>query len=521
MNGYKVYIEDELIDLDPRSVIGLTLQASAIGSGDLVNRRASYTNQIKVPRTTTNVGVLGHSHILASVTTVPFVKKSCRITSNGFEILNGVAIVKSFERDFALQIFALPKDIAIELGGKMLDELDFGDSPVTWNEAYMDSRRNATTGFCAPVIDYGQIDPAATNSSVTPYNLPSVALKDIVTAILDNAGYTVSGDFYDNDAFFNNMAFTYGRRSWPGTSFKLNEVLPDDVTQKDFLSDIFIKFCLQTRITADLDVELLPMETILNDRAGAANWTKKRANKRERIEFAWDSWAQVNNFKYPDRDVALDFNNYYTNNGALTVANVNIKADRTVYTSITAQDDSVRTYPPGFIAYRRASVFPQIIMGAGQAIYTSVPSDYVFNNTPRGMLVLLRDPTTFTDPFAGTVVEGAIYYDGNSRTDYKVASFAISPYNGNLLVYTPELNNMRWANSFGTAKGFLELYYATLQGILTAGAKKVTRQYLLTDIDIYALDLLQLVYDKDEFFLISKVGPYVSGRITTVELLKL
>ncbi len=517
---YAVYVEDRLLDINPSQVIALTLQASDIGSGDLINRKASFTNQLTVPKTNNNISVLGYSNILNAITTFPFVKKSIRITANGITILQGVVIIKSFDNGFNLQIYSIAKDLAFAIGNKKLDELDFGDSPITWDAAYWEAHRASTSGICCPVVQYGQIDVNAftVSASIGTYYLPSVSYKDILTQILTEAGYTISGTFYSSDDYFNRMVMTYGRKEWPGTSFKINEILPDDITQADFLKDFLIRFGAFFRFS-ESDIEIVTLEGILADTPNAVNWTEKRANKKQTIEYAWDRFGQENFFRYPTQDfVDGATDQSVTSDGMLTVDNENIDASQEIYTSIFAQHESpsgdfgsgVDRGLTGNLVYNYASVSRNILC-ATQRIWDDLPTSYEFDHEPKPMLCLLRDQMTFT----GIGHEGPLLYNGNGYNDFKIATFA---YNGSL---SPELRNMRWQKNFTSDFGFLDLYYPTLQLIMTSGAKKVTREYVLNDLDIYSLDLLTPIFDTDDYFLISKVIDYVSGRITKVELLRI
>lgn len=518
---YQIFINDYEIDLNPNQIIALTLQANAIGKGELSTRKASFTNSISIPKTKNNVSVLDYSNLQNAVTSFPYVRASCRINANGIEILSGVAIVRGFDTSFNLQIYSLPKDLSIAIGGGVLSDLDFGDSPVTWDAAYIDSRRAATTGFCTPVINYGQVNPTVANGTVSDYYLPCVAYKDIITTIIENAGYTVSGDFYDNDDWFNNMVLTYSRTDWPGTSFKINEILSDSITQADFMKDFVIKFGAFFRIVG-LDVEILILDDILNSKTTAVDWTAKRANKKESVKYSWDNWAQSNDFTYPSRK-------YYVENilspvrardgkGSLLNTNVNITAVRKVYQSIFGLDEmpvSTGSGEPGIIEYKVATV-SKTIFGATMPVWDGVPVAYEpFDNDPIPMICLLRDPTTVT--IGGTpYVESTMRYNGVDRADYKIA-YIEKYHSADVPVET-----IHWSGiTPGTDIGFLDRYYATLQTLLTAGVKTITRTYKLNDIDIYSLDLLTPIFDSGDYFLISTVKEYVSGRLTDVELIKI
>jgi hypothetical protein len=535
---YRLFIEGKEVDLDPATIIAVTLQATGIGSGSVTDRLTSYTNQIAVPKTALNVLALDFSDSITSSTDFPYVTKSFRFLSNGLSIMAGAVIITdSNEGIFNLQFYGELKGLGITLGNSVLSDLDFGDTNVTWNQTTMDALRKVRSGFpvnngaiIAPVVNYGQIDPSAVNGSIGDYYLPCVVYKNIIAQIFLDAGYTPFGDFYDNDDFFNRGVMTYGKKSWPGTSFKTNDILPDHITQIDFLKDFLIRFGVFLRFSADT-VELLTLEDILNDTASALDWTTKnrdygRGKKRYGLGYNWPGWAQINKFTYPSVNPDITLSPYVriiSNDGSIDIANTNIDPVRDVYESILYPHQAmhdITTFPidAGQITVQIAAV-SGTIFGATCPVYTSIPAGFEFDNEPKPMLCLLRDQETFTGTGA-PFTESAIYYNGNLRNDYKVAFFAMYPADSLVTVeYTPVLDNMRWRNDFGTAKGFLDLYYPKLETVLDK-AKKVTYWYNLTDVDIAELDLYTLIFDTDTYYLISKVYEFVPGRMTKVDLLK-
>src|SRR6185369_16155767 len=137
---YAIYVEEQLIDLDPKTIIALTLQAGDFASGDIMTRKASYTNQIKVPASPTNIRIFEYANNPKSGSTFPYLKKSITIYANGIRILEGITVIKSFDTFFNLQIYSIPKDLSFRIANLYLSDLDFGDSPITWNAAFMDSK---------------------------------------------------------------------------------------------------------------------------------------------------------------------------------------------------------------------------------------------------------------------------------------------------------------------------------------------------------------------------------------------
>ena len=510
--NYKVYIDDQLLDLSPNQVIGQTLQAGAIANGDLVSRITDYTNQFTVPLTNNNISILEQANFLKIKSLSPYVKKSCRILANGIQIMQGVAIVKAVENNFAIQVYSTPKTITYLLGTSVLSDLDFGDSAITWDAAFWDSRRNATTGWCCPVIEYGQVKKSISDGTIGDVYLPSIAVKDIVTAIFENIGYTVSGDFYDSDEYFNNLILTYSRKDWPVTgTVRMNEILSDYITQAKFLLDLQIKFGIWFRVSGK-NVELVLLEDVLNDQANAIDWTEKRIrNIVDSIQFAWDDWAQSNLFKYPNPikylvPVTEAAKPRLLFDGDLPCLNQDIEIEKTIYESIFSPCQLSKDGFMGVLTYNVSSVSKNIFC-ATQRVWETEPSDYLpFDNEPLPMLLLLRDRNT-------TYAEDTIIYDVTPRSDYKVAYFSRTAYDD---IAT---NVLRWSGVGGEV-GLLDRYYRTLGAILATGSKKVTRYYMLNDLDIYRFDPLKLIFDDGDYFLVNKIFDYVSGHKTKVELLR-
>lgn len=522
---YRIFVNEQELDLNPKTVIALTIQATAIGAGDPNSRLTSFTNQVTVPRSYNNDLALDYSNLIGSSTTFPYSQKLFKIWCNDVQILDGAIVVKSASyTEYNLQFYGLVKGLSLAIGSKVLSDLDFGDSPITWNAAYIDSVRASTTGICAPVLNYGQIENIA-NSTIGTFYLPSVGYKGIVTQILLEAGYTMSGTFYTSDDFFNRMGMSYSRNDWPGTSFKINEILSSEITQISFIQDFLIRFGGFFRITNTL-IEVVTLETMLNDTSNAIDWTEKRVSDQKfNLEFSWTGWSGSNKFTYSTPEGQDIFAVAVTNDGSIQLNNDNLTSSRTVYESIFAPQDAGFSGVSGLISVQSAAV-PGSIFGATIRVWDTTPTDYLpFSNDPKPMLFLFRDQGTFTftPPVGPPIVttESAIVYDGNSRTDYKVAMFAMTPANGQGdIAYTPELDNLRWRNGFGTANGLLDLYYSTLETKLQM-AKKKTDYYDLDEVDIASLDVLVPIFDTDNYYLISKIYDFVPGKNTKVDLLKI
>lgn len=510
---YQIYVEEQLIDIDPKTVIAVTLQSFDLISGDLVSRKASFTNQIKIPITKTNIAIFEFANNPKSGSNFPYETKAITIYCNGILLMSGTVIVKSIDSFINIQIYESIKNLSMRIANLYLSDLDFGDSPITWNQAFMDTKRASTSGWCSPLINYGQLDERLANTSISNYNLPSIAYKDVLTTILSNAGYTISGDFYDNNALFNKMIITYGRETWYGTSMKLNQALSTSILQSDFLRDFLIKFGAFFKLT-NTNIEIMILESILSNTGNSIDWTLKRIkNKKDIIQYTWTPFSQLNNFLYPPIEIIPPSLPYNPNvNSSITVPNDNLNSSTDIYTSIFERPNVVTNS-------RRLQVMTlnlnnvaasYIINAITNEIYTTLPSSFTFDKTPRPMLGVLR---TLTPSEAGGLGV-SVLYNGNLRNDYLVGDFAD---------YQSDSDNHDFLSfrSLFHGDGLLDTYYNSLQAILTTGTIATTHEYLLNDIDINSLDLFVPIFDDGNYYLINKIISYVSGKTTRVELLKI
>lgn len=511
---YRVFIEGQEVDLNQKTVIAQTIQATAIGSGDITGRLTSFTNQITVPATVNNVNIFGSANQVQSSTSFPFTTKSFRILCNGIQTMTGQVVIKnSTNKEFNLQFYGDVKSFSSILGDSVLSDLDFGDSPITWDQSYMDSVRASTSGLCAPLINYGQIDDSVPTTSIGNYYLPSVGYKSIITTIIENAGYSItSTSFYASDTYFNSMVLSYSKKTWPGNPIKINQILSDEITQVEFLKDFAIKFGAYFRFSGN-SVEIITLQDILSDLSTAVNWTTKNkdygVSKKPVIQFSWSGWARENVFSYPDSEIALSGDKA---NGSITVSNTNIQSSRNVYDSIFYRPDRVADNSnavAGQIFYKILTV-PTQISGATTPVYDSIPTGFTFDHDPKPMLLLLKDVLVGEGP--------SLVYNGNVRTDFKVGFFGVN----SSVAYSEA--GLKWRDDPDLPSdglGLLDRYYAKVESILQSNAKTVTNYYKLSEIDIAGLDIFTPVFDIDTYYLISKVYDFVPGRLTKVDLLKI
>jgi len=210
MNNTLIYIGDDLLDLDPSTLVTITIQA--INAGDLKTRNVSYTNQFKVRATENNCRIFGYVNTEWSRSSTPYQYNDCKVVQNGIETLpEALCIVNKYEGGyFVLNIYEDLFDIFAYLEGKKIKDIDpIADS--AWNAAYMDSVRNATSGIMAAIVQWGY---SATDIFDAEFFLPSFYYHTFIREILGETGLTLSGNIL-SDAWFTDLVIPF-----PGDSFE-------------------------------------------------------------------------------------------------------------------------------------------------------------------------------------------------------------------------------------------------------------------------------------------------------------
>jgi hypothetical protein len=90
-----VYIDGQLIDLDPKTKIAWTIQRVDIG--DLSKNYASFSNTIKASDTERNNRVFQNSKLVNSNGTFQYALQDCKVVQNGIETINGKCQIIGFD----------------------------------------------------------------------------------------------------------------------------------------------------------------------------------------------------------------------------------------------------------------------------------------------------------------------------------------------------------------------------------------------------------------------------------------
>lgn len=255
----------------------------------------------------------------------------------------------------------------------------------------------------------------------------------------------------------------------------LLQALPDypfllpDIEQIELLNDFLLRFGLVPR-ESEGAITFKNVDSIISDFENAVDWSSKRVpDEADGIEYIFDEYARINNFKYSSND---DIVNEEEGNFSTEIDNINLKEQVDLISSIVNNTATALIDFSGTGDYINMAHIP-IFVGSD------------FNNDPGFRVLMLRDRYT------------------NEAGSGKVAYF-IEPR---------EPYQMSWQYFFDT---YYAKFFAALQDI-----KYVTRMYLLTEVDIAEFDPTRLIFDDGDYFAFPKVSNFVPGRPTKVSMLKI
>lgn len=154
-----LYINDELVDILPNTLIAATFQAGEIG--DLRTRATDSTATINLLKTSTNKQTVGNIELVNSLSSFPYRKASVKYSENGIWVIpNGVGIITESADRYKMNVYGGLIDFFASIDGKNVDDMDF-EIYETIDDAYIESIRLSLGLFSAPVIDFGTLFPDA------------------------------------------------------------------------------------------------------------------------------------------------------------------------------------------------------------------------------------------------------------------------------------------------------------------------------------------------------------------------
>ena len=202
-----LYINDTVVDIDPKTKIGITRQVNNIA--ELKNRQADYTNQFTLPPSEKNRTLLENAEQVQNLSRSPYRKIPARLSQTGVETVGYVIVTGAGTKGYSCVFYSGNLNFFSLIEGKKISDLNLSDLEHEWNMTnVIDSRNNQwdDSGYIYPLIDtvgdginFLNVAPAVEWRWLTPW----VFMKRIWDQIHKEAGFTYSGKFLQTDRFNN------------------------------------------------------------------------------------------------------------------------------------------------------------------------------------------------------------------------------------------------------------------------------------------------------------------------------
>ena len=261
-----VYIDGQIIDIDPKTSIAWTIQR--IDIGDLSKNYSSFSNTIKALDTESNNRKFQHAKLDKGDGTFQYALQDCRLVQKGIETISqGKAQVIGFDGKFYNIVLYDPfVSLLSFIDGKTVADIDFGIS--AWNAADIDAARLSTSGFISACVNWGRALIYEAN-----YFLPCYFYKTLIEKIFTSSGLTLSGDILSSTDFTDLVCTPVNKFLYPesasGNNTRISSVSQDvGFTVGD---DEFLDSCIPFNIvsyglsTVENDILLNPFKDIVVD----------------------------------------------------------------------------------------------------------------------------------------------------------------------------------------------------------------------------------------------------------------
>lgn len=197
----KLYLNDVLVELSDNSV-SLTSQINDIG--DLKDKRASYSNNIKLPQTAKNASVMDMLGVVGSTSRTPYINVSVKYVVDGIELISaGKGVIKNTNDYYNLVIYSGNVSIIDLLGNAELKDLDWSSyNHDMTSDTYFSSFTN-TAGYIYGLGRYYEGD--SYNAITQNLQSPSFYIHTLMDMIFTQNGFTITGDLLTNSDYLSRV----------------------------------------------------------------------------------------------------------------------------------------------------------------------------------------------------------------------------------------------------------------------------------------------------------------------------
>jgi hypothetical protein len=220
----RIFIEGYELDLTQGLSNQITYSIDDLQNLD--SKTTNFTKTIILPGTANNNKLLGNifefnnanfdnpldANVLANFNAAR--NAVARIEVNGLQIMKGVLrLLEIVQTDGAIEyecaIFGELGGFINALGNSRIEDLNFSSYNHTYSYANIVASwdTSGSTGYCYPLIDYGNVSTGTYGVAKKDFQYttfkPALFLREYITKIIANSGYTYECDFFDTAKFRN------------------------------------------------------------------------------------------------------------------------------------------------------------------------------------------------------------------------------------------------------------------------------------------------------------------------------
>jgi len=193
----QLYINNQPVQLK-KNAVTQTFQINDLG--DAKNRQGNYSNNIKIPKTTSNLKSFELLGLFGSSSKLPYERVDVKYLVNGIEVISeGKGVIKETNSEYSMVVYSGSVDMPDVFADKTLLSIDFSDIDHDLDIDEFISSQDNTDGYIYSLANYS--DSKVNTNYVVSEMTPSLFIHDIWDRIFDRAGYTYSGDVFSTEDF--------------------------------------------------------------------------------------------------------------------------------------------------------------------------------------------------------------------------------------------------------------------------------------------------------------------------------
>lgn len=170
--------------------------------GDISTRDSIRSVEFKLPKVNPNLEAIGWADIMISESALPYTLMDAYLWVDGIDMNIQKAQLTDVNDFINIKIFGGNITFYSFIKEGMLSDLDLSEFDHTVDWTNISAHLTSTTGYLYPIIDYGALSTTS-NTIVVNYNTdlqltPGIFLHTIVSKMVENLGYTLTGNVYND-----------------------------------------------------------------------------------------------------------------------------------------------------------------------------------------------------------------------------------------------------------------------------------------------------------------------------------